>query len=683
MTSRIFRRTSTIGILIAAVLLTYGVQSAHAGSPPTTYADADGSRACASLTPCFTKIQDAVDHVGAADAHVFVFPGVYNESVNLSNMASSANHVLGNLTLMTVDAAGNPTPATATIHGAAPISTTTLGFPDDITVDGFIIQSTQNDGVYLKTAGAITIRNSTANNPGDGSSSDNTGDDGFDLATTGGKPITIEDSQAEQAHGNLGDGFQLVTTGGATIRNTQASNNVGTQDNVGINIPDSQGDIILDGVRADGNSEQGIYVYTTGKISLSGEANNNGFRGADLFTELGPASASAAASPQQANAAIALSAFTASDNADDGVLAQAAGDVLARDTQANKDKATGLSLLSQGNVEATNVHVADNTKQGIYVEAENQVTINRVSAIDNGNNGSGEAGMKIVGFGSTLAGVSLADSFVHGNFGQGIDLFNLKADGVHSVGSNVICGNSGGGLRNNGTSLVLPAKGNWWGDASGPTSPQNPGGTGDKVNLGGAGTIAYDPWITHVDGTQIASPAGATGTPSTIAFTFADQADTFFLVNGPGDDLNPSVLSVSTDNGVLTSGSETGQSVHGPISNTQLSVTLTPAHAGEAHVTLSGPCGLTKQLTVQVESGFSRGDLDCDHSVGLLDLMRSLRFTAGLSLSDISGCTSALATFDLDCSGTASGLDPLLLLLDLVNVQPAFSVPADCPHVGS
>lgn len=683
MTGRIFFTRSIVVILFATLLVATSARGAHAGSP-NAYADADTNRACASLTPCFTNIQDAVNHVGGpGDAHVFVFPGVYNESVNLNNMASAFNHILGNLTLVTVDVAANPLPATATIHGAAPISTTIQGFPDDITVDGFIIQSTQNDGVYLKTAGSITIRNSTANNPGDGSSSDNTGDDGFDLATTGGKPITIENSQAEQAHGNLGDGFQLATTGGATIRNTQASNNVGTQDNVGINIPDSQGDIIFDGVTADGNSEQGIAVYTTGKISLSGEANNNGFRGADLFTELGPASASAAASPQQANAAIALNAFTASDNADDGVLAQATGDVAVTDTQADRNGATGLSLLSQGNVAATNVHVEGNTKDGMYIEAENQVTISRVSAIKNGDNGSDEAGMAIVGFGSPLGAVSVQDSFVQDNFGRGIDLFNLKENGVHNVGSNVICGNSGGGLRNNGTSLALPAEGNWWGNASGPTSPQNPGGTGDKVNLGGDGTIDFDPWITHVEATQVANPAGATGTPSTIAFSFPDQAHTVFLINGPGDDLNPSALGVSTDNGVLTSGSETGQSVHGLISDTQLSVTLTPAHTGEAHVTLSGPCGLNKEITIEVELGFLRGDLDCNRNIGPPDLMRSLRFTAGLSLSDISGCGNTLATFDLDCNGTRTGQDPLLLLLYLASVQPAFSVPAGCPPVGT
>src|SRR5258708_40341509 len=91
-------------------------------------------------------------------------------------------------------------------------------------LDGFIAESTEKDGAYIKTAGSITIRQMTANNPGDGSSPDNTGDDGFDLATTGGGSVTIENTTAEHAHGNLGDGFQIATTGGHAIRNTTANN---------------------------------------------------------------------------------------------------------------------------------------------------------------------------------------------------------------------------------------------------------------------------------------------------------------------------------------------------------------------------------------------------------------------------------------------------------------------------
>jgi hypothetical protein len=674
-------RLMTVLAILAIVLVVRVAPSAHAGAS-TVYADGDGNRACASLTPCYLTIQTAVNNAGGPeDAEVRVFPGTYAESVNLSTLSSAGNHTLANLALKTVDATGNPAAGTATIHGNAPISTGGQNFPKDVTLDGFVIEATKADGVYIHTLGSITIHHTSVNNPGDGNADD--GDDGFDLATEGGGSVTIDDSSAQHAHGNLGDGFQIVTSGGATLHNVQANDNVGTQDNVGINMPDSQGDITLDGVTANGNSEEGIYVYTTGTIFLSGEASDNsGFHGADLFTELGYGPV-AQSSTQQVNPAITVKGLTASGNADDGLIAQAGGDILVRETQANENDTRGMSLLSAGSVDLIDSHVENNVEQGVYIEAEEHVTITKASAIDNGDSGDGEAGIQIVGFGGDLNSVMINDSFVQDNFGQGIDLSNLAADGVHNISSNVICGNSKGGLRNKGTSLTIPAEGNWWGNGNGPTSPQNPGGQGDKINAGGDGTIDFAPWITHVKGSQMAGPAGASGVPSTILFEFADDADTVFLNNGPGDDLIGSPLAVATDNGTITIGGTTGASVQGFIEDTQLQATLTPAHVGQAIVTLSGPCNLTTQLVLDIGSGVPRGDLDCNGSIELPDLMRSLRFTAGVALAAIDGCAAGLGNFDLDCGGTANGLDPLLLVLFLASVQSAINLPVDCPHVGS
>jgi Synergist-CTERM protein sorting domain-containing protein len=47
------------------------------------------------------------------------------------------------------------------------------------------------------------------------------------------------------------------------------------------------------------------------------------------------------------------------------------------------------------------------------------------------------------------------------------------------------------GLQNAGNGVVLNAENNWWGDASGPTHDNNPGGIGDTVS----DSVDYDPWL--------------------------------------------------------------------------------------------------------------------------------------------------------------------------------------------
>jgi len=47
------------------------------------------------------------------------------------------------------------------------------------------------------------------------------------------------------------------------------------------------------------------------------------------------------------------------------------------------------------------------------------------------------------------------------------------------------------GLQNAGNGVVINAENNWWGDASGPTHDNNPGGIGDTVS----DSVDYDPWL--------------------------------------------------------------------------------------------------------------------------------------------------------------------------------------------
>jgi hypothetical protein len=62
---------------------------------------------------------------------------------------------------------------------------------------------------------------------------------------------------------------------------------------------------------------------------------------------------------------------------------------------------------------------------------------------------------------------------------------------------NDIMGNSVAGLEASagGHSGTLHAECNWWGSATGPMNPNNPGGIGDKV-IDPDGVVDFTPWLT-------------------------------------------------------------------------------------------------------------------------------------------------------------------------------------------
>ncbi|MDQ2809085.1 MAG: right-handed parallel beta-helix repeat-containing protein, partial [Chloroflexota bacterium] len=59
--------------------------------------------------------------------------------------------------------------------------------------------------------------------------------------------------------------------------------------------------------------------------------------------------------------------------------------------------------------------------------------------------------------------------------------------------NNNIAGNTVAGARNDSTAVNLNATTDWWGSATGPTNPGNPGGTGDIVT----GTVTFAPFLTN------------------------------------------------------------------------------------------------------------------------------------------------------------------------------------------
>jgi len=75
------------------------------------------------------------------------------------------------------------------------------------------------------------------------------------------------------------------------------------------------------------------------------------------------------------------------------------------------------------------------------------------------------------------------------------------ADPPVSISWSELYGNSGYAI-NNGSTQAVQASYNWWGAASGPTAPGNPGGTGSALN----GTVHYWPYRTAPDSKFIYMP---------------------------------------------------------------------------------------------------------------------------------------------------------------------------------
>ncbi|MBU1879331.1 MAG: right-handed parallel beta-helix repeat-containing protein, partial [Chloroflexi bacterium] len=171
-----------------------------------------------------------------------------------------------------------------------------------------------------------------------------------------------------------------------------------------------------------------------------------------------------------------------------------------------------LGVLA-GEVRLENSQVLDNSSYGLYA-ANSQVTLDGTTVTNNGSTGLQIAGSSTVLIsGSTLESNSGGAAVVNG------DDALLKVTNSLIV-DNGTAPNQAGGVRNNGQATVVlggdPDAGNaiqfnaglganqaglsghivatynWWGDASGPTHPSNPGGVGEEVS----DRVIFTHWLT-------------------------------------------------------------------------------------------------------------------------------------------------------------------------------------------
>jgi len=209
----------------------------------------------------YCKIQDAVTDASAGDT-VHVYPGTYGEGVDLSSMNPD-----GDLTLVTVNSAGVPTPGTVTVVNPGDDSEFyTSDFDGDLTIDGFNLHSGQ-PAIRARVDGSggevhnVEIRNVTATN---------VTDHGIVAGADG--DVTITNCAANS---NYGIGIWVwKTDGNVTITNCtandnkcygqepQASPNPGINgcDGGGIRVEAVGGQLHISDCTANGNLSHGISV---------------------------------------------------------------------------------------------------------------------------------------------------------------------------------------------------------------------------------------------------------------------------------------------------------------------------------------------------------------------------------------------------------------------------------------
>lgn len=186
-------------------------------------------------------------------------------------------------------------------------------------------------------------------------------------------------------------------------------------------------------------------------------------------------------------------------------------------------------------------------------------------------------------------------------------------DSNNAVNHSIVCNNDVGmqaeqymfvfnkslGTLATGPGLHVDAKGNWWGDSSGPDNSANPGGSGDSIEIHSFDPqtttlgVQFAPWIDTIFHSALPNPM-IVGTPVALSYQFGNAGLTYFLENGVGDLNGGPLFSLSAQNGTISG--DTEKFIVNKLISGQANLTT----AGTLKVTLTGPCGLNATDNVLV-----------------------------------------------------------------------------------
>jgi hypothetical protein len=534
-----------------------------AGAVGAIYVDKYPDRDCDGKTPCYHSIQAGVNHAAPGDT-IYVFPGTYKEGVDLNQMNPQ-----GDITLITVDASGNPTPGTVTVDNPGDDSEIYTGnglvpFNGNVTIDGFVLRSEY---------GAIDLWVAPSSGATEG---------GMELGPTV-ETRDVEIRNVDASHTG-GDGITVRAYGKVTIKNCTTNDNQG----YGIGVLMALGDVTITGCTSNENKGPGT--------TLGGEDSCQ----AGGICVLG------------VRGQITIRNNTANGNAGEGILVgplyadgqeaglavvNTPGKVTIDKCTANNNEWEGIGVRAPASdVTITDCTTNGNGEDGVFVRGlPFPGQLGGVLPVDGGDvlfqnctsNGNGESGFdpeEIWGTLSIQACIAMDNE-------DGVDLDYMFGAQAVLVNGSIICGNDCGVYLVPSNSVAgfpigMNLEGNWWGCSGGPEAAGCDPICEEQFD---SLPVDFTPWISKISDSATVDPVNV-GEPTVVSFQFRGGPPAVYLGEGPGDLRGPAPFTVTTDNGTLNGNGATVQAFVG--ANGTLEVTLVPDTGGTATVTVSGPCGL-------------------------------------------------------------------------------------------
>ncbi|NBC16181.1 MAG: hypothetical protein GVY18_02570, partial [Bacteroidetes bacterium] len=175
---------------------------------------------------------------------------------------------------------------------------------------------------------------------------------------------------------------------------------------------------------------------------------------------------------------------------------------------------TGLKVLEGGSSSVAFNSFRDNYRHVDVIESEDLIFWHNEFTGGQGAN----TGLHLTSSSATIEGNQITDDVG--------DAITLEDGSTATVTGNNIFGNGGMGLSNRTPSVVVPATGNWWGDASGPGG-EGPG-SGDAVSAG----VDYADWrdamvdvVVSAPRDEIVLPIGETDTVAVFVQNWVRRDD--------------------------------------------------------------------------------------------------------------------------------------------------------------
>ena len=581
------RRLWIYGLLLTAVAAT----PLHAAQ--IVWVDAAGT--CQGNTPCFTTIQQGVNNASAPpsqQAEVRVYPGTYNESVNLFLIGSAVGGVQVDVLIVNTDflslatgiatspaVSNGPPPALPAeivdqlerarqriprSAAAAPAASASEGAASGVALLPVNVNAPAGPAFYGSNLSVdVIIVGMTVHSPDAA---------GVDIISEGNLEFNFG-----TANSNFGSGVVLESVGadvGAVFSTFNDNGGAGAD----FTASDSSGEIFVANCIADGNTLNG-FTFVAGSTV---QAFSLPLVNDPLFAGV-PQHFAARMNMQNGISAVSLNegvtivdflilagpilnpTFILDDNTLNGLVADGDEGVTVAGVRANGNDFNGMLLSSNGSVTVLSVIASGNVAQGVHV-TESSVFLAIVVTAKGNRNGIAATSNDASGdqdgtpsFGALLIATTTDDNMLNGTLitatGGPIFIFSSTAisNGVsgmqiqppigsaNRVNGGIICENTIGFVLD--TNANVDAEGNWWGTVSGPQhAVRNPGGTGnpvhDATNGGSAGFVDFSPWIDTITA-QIHGPLHF-GSPTPISFQFSGGNGAVFL--GPPQDFPLSAI---------------------------------------------------------------------------------------------------------------------------------------------